>query len=190
MLPLRAASDAMTNIFLGLFDEPLDYPAPRHRLIELTATLLCVMAPGLDLDFLFVSEPAQMPLEKIQGPQSPGHGLRGLSSGLLEHPLLVPFQLTALFFETAHHATGLCEHLRPLFLLALAYTGEGLVALWSPHLHYRLLPALRRGQLNACRMPSVMPSKSEGSNSSCCRNFRILGISTSASSISGLLPFT
>ncbi len=75
MVPLFAASDSILNVFLGLFDKPLDDPAPSDRLLKLTATLLGVMASSFNLDGLFVAEPAQMPLEKIQGPQSPGDGL-------------------------------------------------------------------------------------------------------------------
>ena len=75
MVPLFAASDSILNVFLGLFDKTLDNPALFDRLLELTATLLGVMASGFDLDVLFVAEPAQMPLEEIQGPHSPGDGL-------------------------------------------------------------------------------------------------------------------
>ena len=75
MVPLFAASDSILNVFLGLFDQPLDDPAPFDRLLELSATLLGDMASGFNLDVLFVAEPAQMPLEEIQGPHAPGDGL-------------------------------------------------------------------------------------------------------------------
>lgn len=75
MVPLFAASDSMVNVFLGLFDKPLDNPAPFDCLLELTTTLVGVMASGLDLHVLIVCEPAQMPLEDIQGTQANGDGL-------------------------------------------------------------------------------------------------------------------
>ena len=75
MVPLFAASGSLLNVFLGLFDKPLDNPAPFDGLLELTTTLLGVMASGFDFDVLIVGEPAQMALEEIQGPHSPGDGL-------------------------------------------------------------------------------------------------------------------
>ena len=190
MVTLFVASDSILNVFLGLFDKPLDNPAPFDGLLELAATRLGVIASGFDLNALFIREPVQMPLEEIQGPHSPGDRLGGLSSSLLEDTLLVGFQLSALLFEPAHDAPGLRERLGPLLLLVLAHTRERRIAFWTPYLHNTLLRVRRTGQLNACRMPSAMPSNSEGSKRSCRRNCRILGISTSASSISGLLPFT
>ncbi len=166
MLPLRAASDSILNVFLGLLNKPLDNPAPFDGLLELDAALLGVMASSLDLDVLFIRELDQMPLEKIQGPHSTGDRLRGPSSRLLKDPLLIGFQLVPLFYEAAHDAPGLCERLRLLLLLVLTHAGERFVAFWTPHLHYRLLPALRRGQLSACSIRSAMPSSSEGSKRS------------------------
>lgn len=65
MVTLRTASEFFVKPFPGLLDKTLDDPALFHRLIELAAALFRVAHARLDLDVLFVREPAQMPLEEV-----------------------------------------------------------------------------------------------------------------------------
>ncbi len=65
MMTLLTASESFLKPFLGPLDKPLDDPALFDRLIELAAALFGVAHARLDLEVLFVREPAQMPLEQV-----------------------------------------------------------------------------------------------------------------------------